>query len=122
MTAIAFDDIDAINAARKKKKPFPYPPVEMHGYIHKWWEETDEDRRRRAVRTWRAGFTSNEDFFTAEAAGFPFKIGYDALVEAGFKANRPRYAGRPEAASTATGLLKRHQAEQAALMEQALEG
>ena len=44
------------------------------------------------------------------------------LVEAGFKASRPRYAGRPEAASTATGLLKRHQAEQATLVEQALEG
>ncbi|MFC3228278.1 2-oxoglutarate dehydrogenase E1 component [Marinibaculum pumilum] len=44
------------------------------------------------------------------------------LVEAGFKASRPLYAGRPEAASTATGLLKRHQAEQATLVEQALEG
>ncbi len=33
---------------------------------------------------------------------------------------RPRYIGRPEAASPATGLLKRHQAEQAALVNEAL--
>jgi 2-oxoglutarate dehydrogenase E1 component len=36
------------------------------------------------------------------------------------KANRARYVGRPEAASTATGLLKRHNAEQAKLVAAAL--
>ena len=36
------------------------------------------------------------------------------------KAKRPRYAGRPEAAATATGLLKRHNAEQAKLVDEAL--
>ncbi len=36
------------------------------------------------------------------------------------KASRPSYAGRPEAAAPATGLAKRHAAEQAALVDQAL--
>src|SRR6185503_16128671 len=35
------------------------------------------------------------------------------------KAKRPRYVGRPEAAATATGLLKRHNAEQAKLVDEA---
>ena len=42
------------------------------------------------------------------------------LVELGGKAKRPRYVGRPEAAATATGLLKRHTAEQAKLVDEAL--
>ena len=33
---------------------------------------------------------------------------------------RPRYAGRKASAATATGLAKRHQAEQAALVADAL--
>lgn len=33
---------------------------------------------------------------------------------------RPRYVGRPEAASPATGFYKVHQAEQEALIEEAL--
>ncbi len=37
-------------------------------------------------------------------------------------ATRPSYAGRPEMAATATGLLKRHNAEQGRLIEQALNG
>jgi 2-oxoglutarate dehydrogenase E1 component len=36
------------------------------------------------------------------------------------KAGRPRYVGRHEMAATATGLLRRHNAEQAALVEKAL--
>jgi 2-oxoglutarate dehydrogenase E1 component len=36
------------------------------------------------------------------------------------KIKRPRYAGRPEAASTATGSMKRHVKEQAALIDAAL--
>ncbi len=36
------------------------------------------------------------------------------------KAQRPHYVGRPEAASPATGLLKRHQEEQARLVDEAL--
>ncbi len=36
------------------------------------------------------------------------------------KAERARYVGRPEAAATATGLLKRHLAEQARLVDEAL--
>ena len=35
-------------------------------------------------------------------------------------ASRPRYIGRPEAASTATGVMKRHIAEQAQLVDDAL--
>ena len=42
------------------------------------------------------------------------------LTELGGKAKRPRYVGRPEAAATATGLLKRHNAEQAKLVDEAL--
>jgi 2-oxoglutarate dehydrogenase E1 component len=42
------------------------------------------------------------------------------LVEAGFKGVRPQYAGRDAAASPATGLAKRHAAEQAALIAGAL--
>jgi 2-oxoglutarate dehydrogenase E1 component len=44
----------------------------------------------------------------------------DALAEAGFGHLRPRYAGRAAAASPATGLAKRHAAEQAALIADAL--
>ncbi len=42
------------------------------------------------------------------------------LAELGGKARRARYIGRPEAAATATGLLKRHNAEQARLVDEAL--
>jgi pyruvate/2-oxoglutarate dehydrogenase complex dihydrolipoamide acyltransferase (E2) component len=42
------------------------------------------------------------------------------LAEAGHKGMRPRYAGRSAAASPATGLAKRHAAEQAALIADAL--
>ena len=42
------------------------------------------------------------------------------LGEAGFDGMRPRYAGRDAAASPATGLAKRHAAEQAALIASAL--
>jgi 2-oxoglutarate dehydrogenase E1 component len=42
------------------------------------------------------------------------------LEELGGPSRRPRYVGRAEAASTATGLAKAHAAEQAALVRQAL--
>jgi len=42
------------------------------------------------------------------------------LGEAGLKPKRPLYAGRPAAASPATGLAKRHATEQAALIADAL--
>jgi len=42
------------------------------------------------------------------------------LAEAGFNEMRPQYAGRDAAASPATGLAKRHAAEQAALIAAAL--
>ncbi len=44
----------------------------------------------------------------------------EAMVAAGGKAKRPIYAGRKAAASPATGLMERHKAEQAALVDQAL--
>ncbi len=44
------------------------------------------------------------------------------LAEVGGKTKRVRYAGRPEAASTATGSLRRHNKEQAALVDEALSG
>jgi len=42
------------------------------------------------------------------------------LAELEHKAGRPRYVGRPEMAATATGLLRRHNQEQASLVEHAL--
>jgi 2-oxoglutarate dehydrogenase E1 component len=42
------------------------------------------------------------------------------IAEAGFKGMRPQYAGRDAGASPATGLAKRHAAEQAALIAAAL--
>jgi 2-oxoglutarate dehydrogenase E1 component len=44
----------------------------------------------------------------------------EALASAGASVKRPRYAGRTAAASPATGLMKRHQAEQGALIADAL--
>jgi 2-oxoglutarate dehydrogenase E1 component len=44
----------------------------------------------------------------------------ECLAEAKCKVTRPRYAGRAAAASPATGLMKRHQAEQGALVADAL--
>jgi 2-oxoglutarate dehydrogenase E1 component len=43
-----------------------------------------------------------------------------ALAGLDLKAKRARYVGRPEAAATATGLFKRHNAEQARLVNEAL--
>src|SRR5947199_7574527 len=42
------------------------------------------------------------------------------LADAGFAGTRPQYAGRDASASPATGLAKRHAAEQAALITAAL--
>jgi 2-oxoglutarate dehydrogenase E1 component len=42
------------------------------------------------------------------------------MADMGMKQQRLRYAGRPAAASPATGLLRRHLKEQAALVEEAL--
>jgi len=42
------------------------------------------------------------------------------LADAGFSGMRPQYAGRDASASPATGLAKRHAAEQAALIGAAL--
>jgi 2-oxoglutarate dehydrogenase E1 component len=44
----------------------------------------------------------------------------ECLADAGTAVGRARYAGRKAAASPATGLMKRHQAEQAALVADAL--
>ncbi len=44
----------------------------------------------------------------------------ECLADAGGKVSRPRYAGRMAAASPATGLMKRHQMEQTALVADAL--
>jgi 2-oxoglutarate dehydrogenase E1 component len=45
---------------------------------------------------------------------------HECLVKTGAMPQRARYAGRKESASPATGLMKRHQAEQAALVADAL--
>jgi 2-oxoglutarate dehydrogenase E1 component len=43
-----------------------------------------------------------------------------ALEHINGRVTRPRYAGRPASAATATGLLKKHLAEQKALIDEAL--
>ncbi|WP_174297150.1 2-oxoglutarate dehydrogenase E1 component [Sphingomonas bacterium] len=52
--------------------------------------------------------------------GFVEPFVEQAMVEARIAPRRPRYAGRSAAASPATGLMKRHQLEQAALVADAL--
>ena len=42
------------------------------------------------------------------------------LTEITHKTGRAKYAGRPDAAAPATGLMKRHQQEQAQLVDEAL--
>ncbi len=44
----------------------------------------------------------------------------EVAVEAGCKHPEPRYAGRPTSAATATGMLDRHEAERAELLDDAL--
>ena len=44
----------------------------------------------------------------------------EALIAAGHKGMRPRYAGRDASASTATGFAKRHLEQQEALVDAAL--
>jgi len=44
----------------------------------------------------------------------------EAIEDVDMRASRPRYVGRPDSAATATGLLKRHLAEQAKLVDEAL--
>lgn len=44
----------------------------------------------------------------------------EVLGEIGAEYGRPVYAGRPEAASPATGLLRRHIEQQAGLVDEAL--
>jgi 2-oxoglutarate dehydrogenase E1 component len=44
----------------------------------------------------------------------------EVLASAKLKPSRPRYVGRPESAATATGSYKRHNAEQAKLVNEAL--
>ena len=46
----------------------------------------------------------------------------EVMKEIGAKQTRPRYVGRTEAASPATGSLARHRKEQSALVEEALTG
>ncbi|AEP08988.1 2-oxoglutarate dehydrogenase E1 component [Micavibrio aeruginosavorus] len=46
----------------------------------------------------------------------------DVLKSIKHKSSRPRYAGRPEAAAPATGLMKRHNAELAKFLDEALKG
>ena len=55
------------------------------------------------------------------AWGFVNDFIEEVALEIGAAHPRPRYAGRPSAASPATGLASRHRTEQAALVEDALE-
>ncbi len=43
------------------------------------------------------------------------------LGQVGGKCRRPRYAGRPASAATATGLMSKHQMQLKALLEEALQ-
>jgi 2-oxoglutarate dehydrogenase E1 component len=111
---VAYDLIEARNAAGDKNTaiirleqlyPFPADPLvkrleRMTNLEEVIWAQ-EEPRNNGA---W---------FFVAELIE-------DCLARAKCKASRPRYAGRKASASPATGLAKRHQAEQAALVADAL--
>jgi 2-oxoglutarate dehydrogenase E1 component len=43
-----------------------------------------------------------------------------ALAQAGYGNQRPRYAGRPASAATATGLMSKHLSQLKAFLEEAL--
>src|SRR5258705_11464789 len=59
---------------------------------------------------------AQEEPRNAGASTFVEDLLAQCLADAGFAGMRPQYAGRDAGASPATGLAKRHQAEQAALI------
>jgi 2-oxoglutarate dehydrogenase E1 component len=111
---VAYDLMDARNAAGDKNTaivrieqlyPFPGDPLvkrleRMTNLEEVVWAQEEP----RNAGSW---------FFVAELIE-------DCLKHAKVAAKRPRYAGRKPSAATATGLAKRHQAEQAALVADAL--
>jgi len=42
-----------------------------------------------------------------------------AMAQAGLKSDRPRYAGRPASAATATGLMSKHLAQLKSFLDEA---
>ena len=84
--------------------PFPFRTLEK-----------ELQRYRKAEVVW-----CQEEPYNMGAWHFVDRRIEQVLGAIGIAAKRPRYAGRPEAASPATGLYKRHNQEQAKLVDEAL--
>jgi len=76
--------------------------------------------RLKAIPKLQALIWAQEEPKNGGAWSFVEDLLVECLSEAGFTGMRPQYAGREASASPATGLAKRHAAEQAALIETAL--
>jgi 2-oxoglutarate dehydrogenase E1 component len=77
-------------------------------------------RRMKAMPELKDLVWAQEEPKNAGAWSFVEDLLESCLAEAGFKGMRPQYAGRDSGASPATGLARRHAAEQAALIAAAL--
>jgi 2-oxoglutarate dehydrogenase E1 component len=111
---LAYDLMEARDSARdlgieiiriEQLYPFPSEPL---------------IKRLKAMRTLQTVVWAQEEPKNSGAWNFVEDLLVDCLDEAGFAGMRPQYAGRESSASPATGLAKRHAAEQAALIEAAL--
>jgi 2-oxoglutarate dehydrogenase E1 component len=111
---VAFDLMEARNAAGDKNTaiirleqlyPFPGEPLVV---------------RLKRMTNLQDVVWAQEEPKNAGSWFFVSELIEESLVKAKSATNRPRYAGRKPAAATATGLAKRHQAEQAALVADAL--
>ncbi|RYD99809.1 MAG: 2-oxoglutarate dehydrogenase E1 component, partial [Sphingomonadales bacterium] len=111
---VAYDLIEARNAAGDKNTaivrieqlyPFPGEPLTVRLKRMTNLEEV----------VWAQEEPKNNGYWS-----FVEPFVEQCMIDAGTKPQRPRYAGRAAAASPATGLMKRHQAEQGALVADAL--
>ncbi len=111
---VAFDLMEARNAAGDKNTaiirleqlyPFPGEPLVV---------------RLKRMTNLQDVVWAQEEPRNAGSWFFVSELIEESLIKAKSVNNRPRYAGRKAAAATATGLAKRHQAEQAALVADAL--
>ncbi len=111
---VAYDLMEARNAANDKNTaivrieqlyPFPGEPLTL---------------RLKKMANVEEVIWAQEEPKNAGSWFFVHELIEQCMVDAKTKPQRPRYAGRKAAAATATGLAKRHQAEQAALVADAL--
>ena len=111
---VAYDLLEARNAAEDKNTaivrieqlyPFPGEPL---------------TKRLKKMTNLEEVVWAQEEPKNAGSWFFVEELIEQCMIDAKSKPQRPRYAGRKAAAATATGLAKRHQAEQAALVADAL--